>query len=508
MKCSYCGKNNRQGALVCKRCGIALPPSPPPAEARRDADGEADPKPLRARRHASIGLIAVLAAAAAIAALIFVLASNGGVTLPGRNSYSVCSNAVFHNGETVVPEDSAILSAETSVDGRRAAIHTEDNSLFTAYRGETSLVARSVSCYALSSDGKAVAFLDLNSLLWLCDCTGRELTPICICNDYVDTAFAISPDGKTLLFNKQGDPKLYLYSRSRIKAIGDGLVPVSVSDGGSRIYAYSPSENALYYLTKKGKATFLRSNIGSDIFLNRKHNEIVFSTIAGDNIVITMVCADGGEPAEIRNAAAAVSPVIPVSGIVMRDQFAAFSISTCPFRSFDKKLFAGDGLVRYIPGKGSVVISASICTAAAATDDYGTVFCLEDGGLSRMIVRNKGASSVIADDCVSFRISANGSAVWYTDGAGALHYRKGGKDAVIAGDVSDYVVSSSGREAVFIAGDLLCSNRGGNPKQTLLYGKAASDLFSDANGFYVFNEVEGWTKLPESTGKKDISGRE
>ena len=30
MKCAYCGKNNKDGALYCKRCGIGLPPSPPP----------------------------------------------------------------------------------------------------------------------------------------------------------------------------------------------------------------------------------------------------------------------------------------------------------------------------------------------------------------------------------------------------------------------------------------------------------------------------------------------
>ncbi|MBO4562979.1 MAG: hypothetical protein J5772_05145 [Clostridia bacterium] len=505
MKCAYCGKNNKPGALVCKRCGISLPPSPPPAEeARADDDGKVPVRRRRYTRRIPVGLIAVLIAAAAIAVLIFALAGNGGVTLPARNAYSVNANTVFYNGETVAPEDDPILSAEVTLDGKRAAIHTETNSLFTASKGETELVARSVSVYAMASGGKAIAFLDLNSLLWICDCTEKELTPICICNDYVDTAFVISPDGRSLLFNKQGDPKLYLYTKNKIRAIGDGLVPVSVSNGSKVIYAYSPSENALYHLTKKGKATFLRGNIGSEIFLDREHEEIVFSTIAGNNIVITMFSYSGSEPAEIRNAAAAVAPVIPVSGLTLRDQFAAYAITTCPFRTFGKKLFAGDGLVKFRPGSENFAISPVICSGAVATDDYGTVFCMTDEGLMRYIVKNHAAETLIAEDCADFRVSANGSIVWYKDGEGALHFHKGRKDTVIAEEVYDFAMLPSGREALFIAGDALYSNRNGSPKQTFMYSGPASDIHCDGSTFYVYNDAEGWKKLEGDAKRVDI----
>ena len=93
---------------------------------------------------------------------------------------------------------------------------------------------------------------------------------------------------------------------------------------------------------------------------------------------------------------------------------------------------------------------------------------------------------------------------WYLTGEGDLMYRKGSAEKLIAKDVTDLVVTPSGKEALFISGGRLCSNTGGNPKRSFVYEGTASALAADASGLYCRTDA-GWMKLDGGGKKLDLT---
>ena len=516
MKCAYCGKKNRPGAVVCKRCGIGLPVEPPeksggitrsvdPASSDAPEEAPAGQAAVSSGKKKSlwkpvVGVIAVLAAIAFIAAVILGIANSSGVILPARRSYTVHSDGVFYAGESVSPNEAGIFSAITNLDGTRCGILCSNGYLYFCSGGEQRLIAKEVNCFTVSANGKHLVYMDEGRLLWSCDTTKSDNAPVCVCSDPVESGFVVSPDGKTVLLNKQNDQKLYMVYNGKLTELGEGLVPISASNAGKNIYCYSPAENSIYYTSRRGKPAYLRSNIVRDVYMNSEHNELVFSADAGQGIIITMISVAGKEPVEIRNSGDAVFPVLPVSCIEKKDVFSTHTVFTCPVKSFDGKLFAGSGIVKYSAKEGSTVIDPTDCEQALATDDYGTVYFLSGGALSRMTVKEGGTPDRIVDGCRGFTISTNGTYVWYLDGDGALHCRKGTRDNVIASSAEGFAVSPNGRSAAFIKGGKVYVNKKGTPSHTYVFeGVYANDVAADAKSLFAKTNSDGWTKLSEGS---------
>lgn len=541
MKCAYCGKKNKPGALVCKRCGIALPVPPPPEPIGADGTranvtsvtvGEEAPpsekakgltgikdklSSAKAKKPALIGVAAVLLAAAALALLILCLSGNNGITLPKKNGYTVMGSpaGIFYQGENASPEGFEANIVRSSIDGRSAALTTGNGTLFSLSKGESQAVAKDIADLRVSVDGSRLIYRDASELLWSYEINGSQKAPVCICNEAVAPGFTISPDGKTVLFMKRSDSKLCLLSGGKIREVGDKLYPVSVSNGGKHIYAYSDAENALYYVTKKGRSSYIRSNIIGDVFLNNAHDEIVFSIRSGDDIVITMLSRAGSEPLEILNSSEPVAPVLPVSALTVRDELLTHHTVTCPFKSFEGKLFSGGALIRY-SAKGSTVLEPNSVENAIASDDYRTVLYMTDGGLAKRTVGSDAAADRIAESCSYFECSTNCNTVWYVGGDGSLHYLKGSRDTLIApniylpadpdGDITKTLaITPDGKSAAFISNGTLCTNKGGNPKQTFAYPGTNCDCFACSRyGVFIFS-ADGWKKLDTQGEKTDLT---
>lgn len=527
MKCAYCGKENKAGTLVCKRCGIALPVPPPPAGEHDhcEAEGAADPEAAHGQEAPDNGserlsegsgskgrkspLAAAIAAVIALGALIALLASTLGsgkkTVLPGRNAFSVYGSeggaALFQNGDEITVPGFELVRAVLSTDGSVACMLAEDGSLFTAGKEGTRAIAKGVQSFVLSVSGAKVVYRDENSLLWSADIKNSTEAPVCICSTPVDEEYAVSPGGETVSYS--ADNKLYIRNDS-VKEAAEGLKAVSVSDGGSFVYAYSPAENALYSVGRRGKAEYIRSNIQGPVYLNRAHDEIVFSIESGEGIVITMCSMRGKEPYEVLNSSSPAYPVMPVSGILKEESAASFEVYTTPFNNFEGRYFAGASLVKY-SAKGSSVLEPEECFGAVSSNNSKTVVFINAGKLKKR-VSGASASESLAESCTRFLSSTDCRTIWYVDRAGALHCLNGTSDGLITPAViEDLAITPNGKSAVFTIAGSVFMNKGGAAKNSLAYeGLTAAAVFADGQNLRVLTE-KGWEKLPSKGNKIDLT---
>lgn len=525
MKCAYCGKNNKAGALVCKRCGIALPLPPPenqsqtttelqktvePASGGSTGTSFAEPskksgKKLSKKAGLVIALLIICVAAAAVISLVVVI-NSGNIVLPAVNGYVSYNDAVFYNGEQVIPDESGTVGGMIDLNGARAAVLTLSGNLYSCSKGENKLAAKKVESFCVSVDGRHIVYTDENDLLWSFDCKDSESAPVCICNNAVKTGYAVSPDGKSVLFAKATDSTLYAFIDGKLRTLEEGHVPVSISNGGKHIYSYCEADNSIYYFNARGKMAFVRSNLGTDIFLNSKHDEIVFSTNSGNGIIQTMISVRGGEAVELCNSDSAVYPVLPAYSITVPSAIEYFAIATCPFKTFDGKVFAGSKLVSYSKKTGAAELDNDHADHACASSNYKTVFYVANNKLLKRNISGSEPAQTVAGDCESFIISSNGKIVWYVDLGGVLHCVNGTNDNTIAVGVEKYRPTMNGKNAVFVCSGALYMNKGGRPGSTYSCGGyLAEDLLVAANDLFFRSEQNGWMKA-ETMGKSmDLS---
>ena len=517
MKCAYCGKNNKPGAIICKRCGIAMPVAPPQAkkdggepkaaEANDFSGADSAAAKRRIRRAAAFSAIIALAALFTLLAA-FLISRAGGAIMPAAKSYSVRGGEApyaFYCGEDACPAGFELLSAETCLNGKTLALLAKNGALFSGYKGETNAVENTTLDHALSADGSTIVYRDVYGLLWSYKVKETKSAPVCLCTDPVASGFAVSPDGGSVVFNKLTDLKLCLYTGKSVRELGDGLTPISVSNGGRHIYAYSVDENALYHLNKKGRETYIRSNLIGEIYLDSDHEEIAFSFESGPSIIITMASVRGGEPVEILNSEGAVFPVVPAGAIRMSSTVSGRKVNTCPFSSFEGKVFAGAALVRFST-KGAEVLEPNYCSDAVVSSDLRTVLYMNAGGLSRRKVKGEAPAERIVEKCSEFLASSDCARIWYLASDGSLHFVNGVRDALISPAViSDLVVSDNGRLCAFTVSGSLFSNRNGNPKASYRYeDPTVLGLSSDRSGIYVLTE-SGWEPLPKGGKRTDLT---
>lgn len=512
MKCAYCGKNNKEGALYCKRCGIGLPVTPPPPNGDKAADHNntetaltdpvdpafaADPPKgkddkSRKRKRTAALIIAVLIALAAIALAIYIAAVSRAEILPAGNSYTLVDGGAFYKGRDASSALGKIVSSASSIDGSTVGMLTEDGILYCLRQGEQRLVARYVSRFVVSVDGKHFIYTDTNGLLWSCDCSDPENAPVCICNDLVGDDFVVSPDGASVLLSKQIDQNLYLYSDKKLRPIATNQSPISVSNGAKYIYGFNAGENALYMTDKRGNTAFIRSNIGDEIYLSSTREEIAFSTNSGEGIVITMVCAKGGAPVEVINSAGPVSPVITVSGVRMTEEVSGHTVVTCPLKTFEGKMFAGSGLAAYSK-EGSKTLEPNECTFAKATDDYRSVYYVMNGVLTKRDTGEEAEPTRLAENCVGFDMIANGSRIWFITADGSLFCKVGGNEQLIAGNVTEVKAKPNSADALFVMNGTLLRNSGGNSRGCYAFNGAYTQLAADPYGMYAQSSLGSWT---------------
>lgn len=523
MKCAYCGKNNKDGAITCRRCGMALPLPPPK---RNESEGPGDD--LGSIGGGSLGkntgkskkrtLIAVCAAALAVlvcACIIALAGKPGNMITPVSKPYSVIDGAaVYKNGVSALPAGFEAAAAETNLDRSAAGILSGDGAL-CCLPDFTVPFARNVESFSVSSNGKYVVYRDANGLLWSFRCSKKTEAPVCICNGVVEKDYAVSPDGKAVIYRVEGEKMLRLYNNGKYKELGEGYCPISVSDGAKIVYAYSEADGTLCFINRKGKSSVIRGAVKDDFYLNSTHEQILFAAgfggDAGDNgKCITLISIAGAEPKEIADSVTPLSPVLPFGSMPIADIEGARRVYTCPFKSFNNVFLAGGRLLKYNVKEGVSIMGSGTesCESAVANSRYDCVFCIDKGTLIKNSVKNGSAAETVAADCVRYVISESGDTVWYLTAGGSLMYKKGTTEKLIAENVDELAAAPSGREALFIIEGVLCSNKGGNPKKSYVYEDIkATGLFADAKGLYYRGETGVWNKLETGGKKTDLTAK-
>lgn len=513
MKCSRCGRRNKAGAIVCRNCGAALMPdfSDGTAAASR-ASGDAagmitdgseresavssklngiknavKEKAKANRRPLTIILVCIIAAAIAAAA-IAIAAGTVSVYLPGASSYTVLGGgediSVLYRGKAALPHLSPI-AADCSADAGSIGVIDERGMLYCCHGGSTRTVDASAVGLDMADSGKYLLYTDGSARLWAYDCKKKDALPVCICSEAVSPDYAVSSDGKCVVYTKSADGGLYLAYVKNGKEIklGQGYVPVSVSNGAKQIYAYKEDDCSLYMLGKNGSAAYIRGGIGPMIYLNYDHSEIVFTTEASNGNVKTMLYRNGRE---YEVGGMGLAPVLTASMRPAEKQTEFFKVVTCPRKSFDGTLFYGDGLLSF-GFKGSAVLNSGSIYRAVLSDNSKHLYFTEDGSLYHAVSTDFADCEKLYDNCLTFAAGKSGAAVWFVDSTGSLFCCTGTNVVRAAADVECFAVSPDGKQAVFVSGGNLFMSRSSSPANAKSLGQAAFDAEFDRFGMYFFD---------------------
>ena len=525
MRCSYCNKNNKDGALFCKRCGIGLPQPGPAAkettvehiisedaaehsaseyentviETTRESSGR-----RRHLKHLLMFMLFAIILFAVVYLVISLFVNRSEPILAARGSYTSVNGAVICKGSVLAPGDESVKSTVTNLSGSTGGLLTGDGFLYSFVNEHEVLVSGNITRFISSASGSNLIYEDQYGYLWSYACGQPDRAPICICNTPVRENFVVSPDGRIVLFNKVNDSMLYMFKDGVISSLKDGLSPISAADSARHIYAFSEEENALYHIDKRGALTFLRSNIASEIYLNSTHDELVFSTNIGDEAVMTMLFNGNGEPMTICNSFNTLAPIPTVTGIIMTETLPSHTVYTFPYKSFEKKLFCGAGIVLYSRSEVQG-IEGLPCSCAVMSDDYKLLYYISDGKLIMRDSKDYELKTVICDDCINFAMSSNGQKLWCLSSDNILSYQQGSKVSLVAPNVSDFAVHPDGNQAIYLSGGIACRNIGGNTNVSYYYDEnlGVMMLAADKYGLYGYTTDEGWSKL--TTGGKKIN---
>lgn len=162
----------------------------------------------------------------------------------------------------------SMSSAKYSVDKTKAAVLMSVNSNYSLYYTDgkkLSLISdSSTNNYVISLDGKKTAYCDSYDNFSIFDSDKNKSVLI----DTQVGRFALSPSGSAVVYTKtmESAEKLYLYSKNKITEIGEGYIPLAVSDDLDYIYVLG-CDNSLCVLDKNGNMkSKICSSVATDSF--------------------------------------------------------------------------------------------------------------------------------------------------------------------------------------------------------------------------------------------------
>lgn len=333
-------------------------------------------------------------------------------------------------------------------------------------------------------------------------------------NDALPENFVISPDGKAVAFTIKGDSDvkdLYLYTEEMAtpKALSNGAkstLPVSVSNGGEHIVAYTESENAkdlyLFIGTEDYKINEISGSFDRLISTNADSTEIVFAT-KNDSGYLTYVynCTElkkGITVAHyVSNGFAVPQAIDKKIAAPATFKKSYFKNVTSPMTVYINKKYEHHDVYNYIgqidpDGKYLYVIVSHLDNTLAQIELLG-----ENNGKE---TNNK---SVIGTDVTDFIVTEKGN-IYYIDGYGDLYFYKlsKGKPTRITNDVTDLVFYSYANELYFERVDSIEENgiyhtSEGSDHEILKFGKTeikhsptVSNPYSKKSYAYYFDKTE------------------
>lgn len=513
MKCSRCGRRNNPGAITCRNCGAALIPAAPTKAAdaapvdntssavpTENTSGAASSpvnlsKPRRRRRGWVWALIAALLLAAC-AYVIFFTGSKLGHYLPGTSSYTVLGDGILYRGKAVL-DGVDVIKTDLSIDARTLGALDADGGLYLCRRGNTRRIDVNIKDFTVADGGGYMVYVDSASKLYAFNCKKKDAVPVCLCNDEAAENYAVSPEGKYVLFTRVSDGALYLctVANGKESKLDRSLKPIALTDNAKYIYAYDQEDSSVYLLNKRGNAEYLRSGVGESIWFNFDHSEMVISSEAANGSVKTLVYHDGREYEAVNGA---VAPVMSVSMLPHARIAEGFNVVTCPVKTFEGRLMGGDGLLSF-SYEGCTGLGTTELENAVLSDDLKQLYYLSEGRLWRSASEDFTSAERISDDCAGFRCSKNGKALWFTDSNDSLFCVTASSTVRVHENVSEFAIAPNGREALFIAEGAVYYCRQSAPSKAKSLGVSALHAAVNSNGMYVYQDpAEGWQGITRS----------
>lgn len=318
MFCPKCGKGLPDNAMFCDNCGTRLVPDvsseenvqqaswenqqPVQPEAPRQeapvygapqaaasAAGEKKSIDIQALLNNKLVWICLGAVIVVIIAIIIIAnaaSSSGGSSLKGTPIktpytflYTSDGTYVYKADKEITKFDSYTYSSAVSDDQSAYACIDGDNVLYLISGDKSVTVDSDVTSVYMSDDGSTLVYRNDDKELWYYR-NGSKKKIAEIDSDYSPTV-RISPNGDTVVYAVDESSKTvtYIYSGNKAEELATKLTPISVSNGGSVIYAENTNGKLGYIKNKKGDDfETVRSLDGSYTLSEDKKSLIFYSS--------------------------------------------------------------------------------------------------------------------------------------------------------------------------------------------------------------------------------------
>lgn len=479
-KCSMCGADAAPRTKFCPACGGAVYPVAPVAQEGEGASEAAPKKKL------PVKLLAILAIALVVVVLAVVLIVN---LLPKKSNAldikrTVDVNAEFdsENEKTYfyaggkkldfsMDGDANIISY--SLNGEVTLIKDEDGLLYFVKDSKlTKITTVEVASYKLSTEGKAVAYVDEDGALFLYKIKDKKATKI---SDMLyASSYQLSPDGNTVAYAEGEDDEfsMIVWVDGKKTEYGDNLRPVGVSNKGKLVYYHNIDKEAVYVTKGKDKEPVkLLGDISASasyysIIFNADHTEAIFSD--GEKFYAV---EDGKEKVKISSKNIS-------SAHMSRNS-----------KSFKKQYYIDSDKDLYYIGSNWEPVKIASDVASFRTSESGDVVYYRDADGN--LYRGKGYGNQftkIADEVKSsYVINPEGTQCYYMDDDANLYYvKKTEKAKKVAADVDEFDLSQDGYCFMIVdrgsdGGTLYYSKNGGEKKKVV---EEVVDLYCENDATY------------------------
>lgn len=548
MTCPKCGVENTPESKFCTGCGSPLSPvqeAPAATEApvapvapkttSKSASGfdinelkdqlldavkpvVSKVKSLWANKKIRLGVIGAAALLLVLVVVCFALSGDNGYIKLEENIRCVQSEEGVYSVivgkkvlKTTIESEGGIDSISHSMDGKVAAILTEEGDLYAVKGSKVTSIADDVLSYTLSVNGKGIAYStraedNENTFLYLAKVSNGKSAKIT--DNLSKSSFHTSPDGKSVAYFEAGSEedshKLMLYKGKKRTEIcdGEGTSLYGLSNNGKQIYVSIANEDSkdLYAFNAKGKKTKLGSFAGS-VYFNDDHTQVMFRNEEGKTYISTK-----GKDA-IKATSNSLSLIIAPGSSSTGNTYPVSNLYGHVYRS-------GDEAHLIKKNKDIKLVSKASDLQLDGSAEY--LYYTYNNREVRYIKISKGeraserAKTIIGTD-VSFAVTADRKYVYFIDGGAlmSVNAKHGGRPKQISDDIDVSAgLAISNKDIVYyvVDDDLYAVSNGKRGRKVV---GDVDYVTSSANGYvYATNDdslfVSTGAKKPKKVLDRDI----
>jgi len=496
MYCPKCGASCGDNERFCPSCGASLQEQAAPDTGASATATQA--KPGLKLSPKVIGIAAVAVAAVIVIVLLVNLIgglfSGGGGG--GGSSASYSANAIhivgiddecaIYAGTKEIDKVDNVSYLEYSIDGSIAAF-LEDDTLYVCDGKKLTEVDEGVTDFYLSASGSVIAYTnDEYEVYYYNVSKGGKATKVGEGEDDVILGIP-APDGSVILFasrDDDGEIEGFLSKNGKeAESIGDDIVPLAVSNGGSYIYYVkkkSDGDMSLYVSKGKDEVRLEKSyTMNNSIWLNSDGSQLLYCNDGN-----TYLSVKGGESDKVMSGTlyGIVTPDHAATGIYRNG---VYYTTYSDLRGRCYMTYSSGMDLYYVDNKGKSTKIVSGCDDYTLSANGKSLIYLKKGDLVKVEDVTKGKNGKTTDltdegEIDSFCALPNLSAVYYAI-EDELYYQKGTGKAVEVGDDVDYYFLAADNSVCYILSDDELHTSNGKDMTAI---KGLDDVSYDYTGYY------------------------